>query len=537
MPFEDIFIPNPEDPFGLPPLPREWRKPPFKWEKPMWPHLRWPASKVKILVVTDGCYYTANDEDGNPAGFSLSIALQDAFDTAHPEHPGYARFEFTKAVHQFAGNPPFGATPGFESITFSDNLLKDFDEVWLFGVSGAAPYLSSGEVQAIEKFMDNGGGMLAMGDHEDLGLGLCGGIKRVRSMRKWWYTSPPPPAGMVKAPDSTDLTRNDTVHAPLPNTNVNAGQQNDATPQTIFPRYNYATHFWKPFRTVKYPHPVLCGPRGAIKVMPDHQHEGDCIMPHANFAGEYTGGVPVEIIADGKNVVGRTKGGYVITDPRPFGLLGVWNGHDPAADQGRVLVDSTWHHWFNVNLYGLQAENGDEYKDILAFFRNTAIWLAPKTRQAEMRRAGTRIFLLAESMFEHFLTLKDFRPELFYPIGVYARDALGRIAPQCQSAAWWWHWAELALPERSMLALRKAMKADIDNPLAMATMDHAVVTAVGGAINGMAVAMHKQGLEKSKPMGDELDRAAAEGGKRAIESIAPLVKRQASLSKALLADL
>lgn len=539
MPFGDFEIPNPEDPFGLPPLPREWRYPPFKWEKPVWPHLRWPPARIKILVVTDGCYYVANEADGDPVGFSLSIALNDAFDITHPEHPSYARFQFTKAVHQQGANAAYQADAGFESITFTDALLDDFDEVWLFGVLTGAPYLSAGEVAAVEKFMDNGGGVLAMGDHENLGLGLCGGIKRIRSMRKWWYFGAIPP-GMLQAPDGVNLTRNDTVHAPLPNTDVNAGQQYDATPQTIFPRYNYAWNYWKPYRRVKYPHPILCGPRGAIKVMPDHQHEGDCIMPDPSFASEYPGGVAVEIVADGRNVVGRTKsnfaGTFTVSDPRPFGLLGVWDGHNSAANKGRVVVDSTWHHWFNINLYGLQAENGNEYKDILAYFRNVAIWLAPKTRQTEMWRAGTRIFFLTPTMFEHFLTLDHFRPELFYPLGIHARDALGKIAPQCQSATWWHLWVELALPVASLKTIQKSLAEADNDPLEEAAVQVVIATAVGGAINGMAVAMHKRGLDSDKPMGDELDKAATEGGRMALKTIRASTRRQESLMKALTAE-
>lgn len=535
MPFGDFDIPNPEDPFGFPQLPPKWRYPPIEWEKPVWPHLRWPPARIKILVVTDGCYYSANDQFGTPAGFSLSIALQDAFDTTHPEHPSYARFQFTKAVHQQGANPAFQADAGFESITFSDSLLDDFDEVWLFGVRRGTTYLSAGEIAALETFMDNGGGVLAMGDHEDLGLGLCGGIKRVRSMRKWWYFGTIPP-GMQQAPDVTNFTRNDTVHAPLPVTDVNAGTQSDATPQTIFPRYNYVWNYWRPYRWVKYPHPILCGPRGAIKVFPDHAHEGDCIIPDPMFAAEYPGGVNVEIIADGRNVVGREKGGYVISDPRQFGLLGVWDGHKASTDDGRVVVDSTWHHWFNVNLYGLQAENGNEYKDILAYFRNVAIWLAPKARQTEMWRAGTRIFYLTPYMFEHFLTLDRFRPELFYPLGIYARDALGKIAPQCQSAAWWHLWVELAIPATLLKTIRKSLL-DVDSDRwEQAAIETVITTAVGGAINGMAVAMHKHGLDSEKPLNDELDKAAIEGGRMAMKTIKASTRRQEALLKALAAD-
>jgi hypothetical protein len=76
------------DLFG--PLPFEGRFPdrprPFiPWGLPVW-QLRWPKAEVKILVVEDGASY---DE---MSGFGLGIALKDAFDTTHPEHPSYTRF-------------------------------------------------------------------------------------------------------------------------------------------------------------------------------------------------------------------------------------------------------------------------------------------------------------------------------------------------------------------------------------------------------------------------------------------------------------
>jgi hypothetical protein len=162
----------------------------------------------------------------------------------------------------------------------------------------------------------------------------------------------------------------------------------------------------------------------------------------------------VEVIARGRNVIGRNKNGFVISDDREFGLLGVWDGHLPAANQGRIVVDSTWHHWFNVNLRGLRTAGGNNYRDILAFFRNCAIWLAPKDQQAAMRRAGQRILLLTPTMVETLPTLTEFRPERFYPLGVAARDALGRIAPQCQSAAWFF---DIVSPFMPAAALKLAL--------------------------------------------------------------------------------
>lgn len=497
-------LPNPDDPFGLPPLPRERFKPPFKWDFPVWPDLRWGPAQIKVLVVSDGSSYATDPT----YGFSLGLALQDAFDPTHPEHPAYARFTFTKAHRTTAP----GVTPGFEDFRFHEGSLDGFDELWLFGVISGAPYLSAIEVATIEKFMDKGGGVLAMGDHEDLGLGLCGGIKRIRSMRKWWFQAPSPPAGMLQAPDNADLTRNDTQQPPLP------GSESDDIPQPISPNYRYIYPVWRPWwQRQKYPHPLLCGPRGAITVLPDHPHEGDCIIPDPMFANEYPGGVPVEVIARGRNVVGRNKSGYVISDPREFGLIGVWDGHHPAANQGRVVVDATWHHWFNVNLRGLRTENGDEYRDILAYFRNVAIWLAPTAQQAAMRRAGQRILLLVPSMVETLLTLRDFRPDRFYVLGVEARDALGKIAPQCQSAAWF---LDIVAPFLSKATLERARLEEFEgahNLVEAAAIEALSTTIFGGVVNAIAIEMNERGLEKLDSWDDELDRVAERGGKFGLE--------------------
>jgi hypothetical protein len=516
-------LPNPDNLFGLPPLPRERSFPPFTWEVPILPDVRWGPAQIKILVVSDGSSYSTSTAPAD--GFSLGLALQDAFDPLHSDHPAYARFTLTKA-HRTS---TIGITPGFEDFRFNPGALDGFDELWLFGVTTGTPYLSTTEVATIEAFMDAGGGVLAMGDHDDLGLGLCGGIKRVRSMRKWWSQSPPPPAGMLKAPDSTDLTRNDTQQPPLP------GSQSDATPQPIYPNYRYVYPWWRPWwQRQKYPHPLLCGPRGAITVLPDHAHEGDCILPDPMFAGEYAGGVPVEIIARGRNVVGREKGGYVISDPREFGLIGVWDGHNPAANQGRIVVDATWHHWFNVNLVGLRSENGNEYKDVLAYFRNVAIWLAPKLQQAAMRRAGQRIILLIPSMVETMLTLRDLRPDRFYQLGVEARDALGRIAPQCQSAAWFFDIVSPFLSESAVKMARLDKFEGVHNLVEAAAIEALSTTVFGGIVNAIAVEMNKRGLDKLDSWDDELDRMVARGGKLGLESATKQLNRSQEKLKILL---
>lgn len=485
--------------------------------------LRWGKAQIKILIVSDGSHYGTGSFD-----FALGLALQDGFNPAHSEYPDFANFDFTLA-HRYSAVT--GVTPGFAPFEFSAGSLDDFDELWLFGFSSAAPYLEDWEVDTIEAFMDAGGGVLAMGDHEDLGLGLCGGIKRVRSMRKWWYTSPTPPTNMEQAPDSTDLTRNDTVQPLVPGGNVNAGSQSDAVPQPIYPNYRFRWQywFWRPYNWVKYPHPVLCGPRGVIKVMPDHAHEGDCILPHSDFAGEYPGSVGVEIAARGRNVVGRTKGGYTISDPREFGLIGAWDGHHSSANKGRVLVDATWHHWFNMNLTGLRHPSGDEanftdeYKDILAYFRNCAIWLAPKDKQADMRKAGTLVALFKPHIVEHIVGLKKIDPSKFRLFGTYARDALGKTAPQCQSAAWLFAIVEKHLSKDLVRRLEAIEKKGPDrlDPLEREfeaiIIDEVATTILGGAVQRIALEIEPESFDRLEKIGKKLDKLAAEGAKEAAE--------------------
>jgi len=523
------------DPFGPRPnfdnFPR-WKERLPKFDLPPL-HIKYGPATVRILIMVDGSISYDDTQ-----GFALGIALTDAFDIAHPEHPSYARFEFVKAHRDSVP----GVTAGYDTFTFTSGCLDGFDELWLFGIVGGTPYLTPAEVTVIETFMDAGGGVLAMGDHEDLGLGLCGGIKRVRSMRKWWFVSPPPPAGMEVAPDNADLSRNDTVHAPTPGANVNTGEQYDATPQTIYPNYRYRNRRYSfgSSNWVKYPHPVLCGPRGAIRVLPDHQHEGDCILPHASFAAEFPGGVGVEVVARGRNVVGREKEGFVITEPREFGLIGAWDGHEATTDDGRVLVDSTWHHWFNVNLTGLRAEDGVEYADILAYFRNCAVWLAPKTKQRRMRLAGTLVALALPTSIEQTYTLREFRPELLYQTGIFARDAVGKVASRCQSSAWLFELLSPVFPKLFLEMLdpkhlsRRADQAhDLEQQVATLALDHMGTTLLGGAINSIAMKVNRTKLADWADLHDEMDGLALEGAKKALDLSQTQLKRAAKLLSTL----
>lgn len=268
-----------------------------------------------------------------------------------------------------------------QNFVFDANVnRKNFDEIWLFGINTGTG-LPSSEKTIVETFMDARGGVFATGDHSELGSALSGNVKRVKSMRYWF--SP-------QAPPMSNENRIDSV-SKGPTPDFQFDDQSDEVPQPIFPRY-YVT----PGGTSSLPHPLLQGPAGDILVLPDHPHEGECVVPNPVDPAEYPpriggGARPVpEVVA-----IGVSKAGY-LTDigkppviPRGFGVIGAYDGR--PAGVGRVVVQSTWHHFVNINLtglgtpgrIGLQSAPGvptADLQDVKAYYRNIARWLDPGGR-------------------------------------------------------------------------------------------------------------------------------------------------------------
>ena len=72
--------------------------------------------------------------------------------------------------------------------------IADYDIILFFSIASfelTDEAKLQAEAEAIAKFMEDGGGFFATGDHEDLGFPLCHRIPRVRSMRRWWGSAGP----------------------------------------------------------------------------------------------------------------------------------------------------------------------------------------------------------------------------------------------------------------------------------------------------------------------------------------------------------
>lgn len=307
----------------------------------------------------------------------------------------------TEVVAQIKGFR-FDAAP--HNIPFS---IEHYDQVWLFGHVGQDPpgadppnELSQRELRLLAEFMEAGGGVFATGDHEDMGFALCARVPRVRSMRKWFWLEPLPP-DTPRAPSGSKTDRLDTLREGR-DPGFQSTDQSDDVPQEIRPRF-----FKGPGDVTSYPHPLLClsGDK-AIKITPDHPHEGECVVPTKlteSFA--FDGAEPAdeypplpgsdERLAPTLVAISSSAAGFLKdkmkppVDPRCFYTIVAYDGHCVSAGEdghyvGRVVTDATWHHFINLNLKGFRDAAGNptpEYEVIKQYFRNIAAWLSPKEKQ------------------------------------------------------------------------------------------------------------------------------------------------------------
>jgi hypothetical protein len=379
---------------------------------------------INVLIVIDGAFL-----------FENNAATPDFTFTALVSTLTNAGFQVSKANREADPN----ADPGLQNFNFatSANLL-DFDAIWMLGdgglndnpiaMEGTKPPLDPAQLNAIANFMEQGGGVFAVGDHYSLGSAMCGQIPRVRVMRSWYgQGDASKPAALAAVPDNfpnegvgrADTTlinpsgiypATDAAHNPTATPYAYFQNQSDALPQTITPTSSPA-------------HPILRNNGHDITVYPDHMHEGNALDVVAGF--DYTQPSPYgdtsksefraiagqrempQIIATGQT---RSQASYNISDAGPVVIdstisgafhvntLCVYDGR--VAGVGRIVTGSTFHHYLDINLVGTSsvdattnpmvggdAEEGQglstnalAFADIRAAYVNITNWLArPQT--------------------------------------------------------------------------------------------------------------------------------------------------------------
>jgi hypothetical protein len=181
--------------------------------------------------------------------------------------------------------------------------LGQYDVLWLIGDEGynggelgtnADSEITVAEQYAIATFMESGGGVFAVGDHDGIGAYMCGLLPRVRTMRRWfewdhqftdtavsgqifevnWSAAGDAAIAAAGGPDPiTD--RNDTLQQDSASSSSEVlfyfNDQSDARPQTLM------TSAGTPLATSPGPiHSILRGSQGTvIAQFPDHMHEGE----------------------------------------------------------------------------------------------------------------------------------------------------------------------------------------------------------------------------------------------------------------------
>lgn len=458
------------------------------------PELYWPWWRpvtVKLLLVTDGLDFGDGD-------FGLSAFVTSLLDDGR----GYVRFDITLGHLRATATDQemlvresriSRRIKGFRFDVATHFTPTSYDEVWLFGVetsykrsdygtrntssSYPADRLSDAELTNLTAHMNGQRGLFATGDHGSLGAGLGKAVDRARNMRHWAdFGSGEVSMGGPHRNDS-NTAGHDWGHQ--------FSDQSDDVPQRLDLKL-YATPTGG-FREERYPHPILCSPTGRIDVFPDHPHEGEVRVPPdlgltcRDGSPEYppradgSGQEVPEVIASGRVAAGNTAsaqsgpGNKMATVAHGFGVLCAYDGH--RASVGRVVTDSTWHHFVNVNLIGiLEGEVFDDFdrvgesatkhvgflsspqgrevlKKIQHYYVNTAVWLAPPSL---IRAMNDRIWwdlvwsdrLVEATMLEPATRLEDVRVHEFYEIGSQARDVLGRRATVCRSLHFVFPWLD-----------------------------------------------------------------------------------------------
>jgi hypothetical protein len=358
-------------------------------------------AEIKVLILADG------DISFVEGKFGLTELIYKAL---LPRATAWEKLKITTAHRSKNGK---GAE--LKGFKFTENTFKNKDDqtwpwlyhqVWLFGFNREIEkdgkcikhedVLKPSELILLTNFMNAGGGVFATGDHQDLGAALCGEVPRVRSMRKWFWCGLP---AIQQAPGLGDSTRIDTLREG-DDPGFVAIDQADNTPQEIRPRHKKIEG-----QDNSAPHDLLRDGERTITVLPDHMHEGECVVPKGDdlkkcilFDGVNLGDEfpklpnvedrhPPEVVAVSTSAGGylRSHTGVEPVEPRCYNVIVAYDGQ--YVNVGRVVVDASFHHFVDINLKGTETQrtglydkDGNPTKDYLAirqYYRNIVLWLCP----------------------------------------------------------------------------------------------------------------------------------------------------------------
>ena len=388
---------------------------------PKWWHFS--PCQVNVLLVADGGLHFGLDD------FGLSEFIT-SFQKLEQESSVNIRYKVTLAHRSLN---PGGVDPMLNSNTSIVNRITNFafapisgknttpltafDQIWLFGIDSGAT-LQNNELTAIETYMNGGGGLFATGDHGSLGGAMGRGIVRVKDMRIWSDTNVDQQINEVSM---GGRRRNDT-NRPAAGATVSDrfDNQADNIPQNIAVRTFGAG----------MPHPLLSisptkHASGIIDIMPDHPHEGECKQETSFTVNGTT--ISTQIIATSFVLGGSTIefNGKTPTEPHCFPSISVFDGR--IGNVGRIVIDSTWHHFVNINLVGFSNSNFDV---IQQYYMNIAVWMSRKKNMLcfykyIIIRLMQKSKIIEASLNDPKASLKNISLTDLNSIGMLAREIVG----------------------------------------------------------------------------------------------------------------
>jgi hypothetical protein len=440
--------------------------------------------------------------------------------------------------------------------------VANYDQIWMFGFdTGTLPAV---EAKKIADFMNAGGGVFATGDHKTLGKAMGGQLPRIRHMRDWSNVT------MGLEGNQTARDRIDTVVDPGSNATYEFDDQGDEFPQRIYPNYDvtFSSGVWTAtlHALLRMPGAALnrtnaTGFTNDIDCMPDHPHESVCFevsgsvnapayngtyneagignfqeFPNAASGGGRVGSrIIAYAVSGGRSVY--NNGWKPPVNPRMFGIISAFDGHaaSPYLGQtsrpGRIVCDSTWHHFVNVNIdgtstghTGLGSNSGLNFVPsakllkIYQYYRNALDWLQPQARIWCWWYPHLVWLRFHPALIEELVEVGGFKePREFQALG---RDAL-RILDEAYGSG------------RTADALATALRLDpatarlVDSPDAAAAIgaDEAGGSIFTAHLVGKALAFVAQAIPADRP--DQLEKAV-KGQHERLERELPRIFAQAA---------
>ena len=390
-------------------------------------------SQIKVLVVADGLYSSPTQD-----GISFADGQDPTDDTFTVSEFLYLLQNSTAAdisVDTAHRRSSAGAT--FQNFNFATTDLSQYDVIWIFGYEGfnagyTGTAIGEDEILAITQFMNAGGGVFATGDHLGMGSYICGEIPRVRTMRKWFGQAGDLPAdypatALNYAGASVTSVNWQGLSSTTLGSRADTVQKNPSDSATEFAFEDQSDNIPQSLAVLGAVHPILQGPNGTINRFPDHMHEGEVVTPASLAQVLLIDGNPIaeypsvgsnqpapRVIATGSFVPGHTTkvdqntvtcvqvNFATDTTPTPSGTIGtvcVYDGRPVGV--GRVVTDSSFHHYLDLNLNGdpcgstpdrkagfgppkTKPAAGGVLADLQAFYVNTVVWLAKPVQDCRL---------------------------------------------------------------------------------------------------------------------------------------------------------